>query len=91
MTDEPDDRDARRWLHQIANLLGVSPTSFFPAERGPAGEGSVPYADGGREAQALALMHLFLALDDSAARVRCLDYVRSEVEQGGAGNVCDGS
>lgn len=79
--DEPDERDPPRMLRRIARLLDVPPESFFAAEPGEHRRQVTSRPDDGREAQ--VLLRLFLALDDPAARERCLAFVRGEAGNGG--------
>ncbi len=69
-------------LYQIANFLGVAPSSFFEGIDGPVAPGGVTAAGGVRRDEFVTLNEAFSAIHDSETRASVLALVRSLADAG---------
>ena len=69
-------------LYQIANFLGISPSSLFEGIDGPVAPGGVVSNSGARRDEFVTLNEAFSAIHDSETRASVLALVRSLADAG---------
>ncbi|MCJ2132186.1 hypothetical protein [Methylobacterium sp. E-045] len=79
--EDPMDRNASQILGRIAQTLNVPLTTLFSNRDLSPSIGSLSAAELKSLAQTTEMLRIFVKLKDVDARERCLDFVKSEIEQ----------
>lgn len=79
MDDDDESHSISDGLKRIARILDVPVASFFASEASPTVEQNRAAPTAGEVEQALSVMRLFLRLNSTQARARCVSFIVQEL------------